>query len=269
MRVLDHDVNFIVVAVAEVVEVEALGAPTGELETGLERKGARMSRPDRVAARSLTLLSLTLLLQIPIASAAVSWATLDTPPTGTAPPGDILRAGHLGREIGETQNIIHFYTDLIGLGLVGPREAPRPFMVSHPLAEFAELGEDANAYDSVSRVALLPIPGTAATATGTLMTIEAMVPGSAVVMEFIEYKDHNKHFTRGYIQDPGTAHFLFMAKDDDVIMPRVRAANLHTLSRSNVPVFIGPTTRSFFVPDPQGFWLEFMDHDVKKDPAAK
>jgi catechol 2,3-dioxygenase-like lactoylglutathione lyase family enzyme len=362
-----------------------------------------------------------MLLVAPVARTATFWATLDTPPTGTAPPGDILRAGHLGREIGETQNIIHFYTDLIGLGLVGPREAPRPFMVSHPLAEFAELGEDANAYDSVSRVALLPIPGTAATPTGTLMTIEAieikgiksrqynpplsdpgatylklivadldktlallkservpvittggnpvelsgwpgitgkiravfvrdpdgypvelleitpapastaapgskvlgarvavvvdnleatcrlyqslvgpdfkfwlspepvgdksyetlsntpgqfrlamaMVPGSAVVMELIEYKNHNKHFTRGFIQDPGTAHFLFMAKDDDVIMPRVKAANLHTLSRSNVPVFIGPTTRSFFVPDSQGFWLEFMDHDVKKDPAAK
>jgi catechol 2,3-dioxygenase-like lactoylglutathione lyase family enzyme len=355
------------------------------------------------------------------ASAQSGWATLTAPPSGTAPPGDVLRAGHLGREIGDTQNIIHFYSDLIGLGLVGPREAPRPFMVSHPLAEFAELGEDDNAYNSVSRVALLPIPGTAAMPGGPSMTIEAieikgiksrpynppmtdpgatylklivsdldktlsvlkvehvpvitvggnpvelsgwpgvtgkvravfvrdpdgypvelmqitpaptstapadskvlgarvtvvvdnleatgrlyqglvgpdfkfwvsptlmgdktyedlthttgqfrlamaMVPGSPVVMELIEYKNHNKQFTRGYIQDPGTAHFLFMSKDDDVIMPRVKAANLHTLSRSNVPVFIGPTTRSFFVPDPQGVWLEFMDHDVKRDPNAK
>ena len=97
----------------------------------------------------------------------------------------------------------------------------------------------------------------------------AMVPGSPVIMQFIEYKNHNKQFKRGYIQDPGTAHFLFMAKDDDVIMPRVKAANVHTLSKSNAPVFIGPTTRSFFVPDGQGFWLEFMDHDVKRDPAAK
>jgi hypothetical protein len=23
------------------------------------------------------------------------------------------------------------------------------------------------------------------------------------------------------------------------------------------------------VPDPQGVWLEFMDHDVKRDPGAK
>jgi catechol 2,3-dioxygenase-like lactoylglutathione lyase family enzyme len=363
-----------------------------------------------------------MLLAAPFASAQASWATLDAPPTGTAPPGDVLRAGHLGRELGDTQNIIHFYSDLIGLGLMGPRDAPRRFMVSHALAEFAELGEGAeNAYDSVSRVALMPIPGTAGTAGGIDMTIEAieikgikigrynppmsdpgasylklivpdldktlaalkdervpiitvggnpvelaswpgltgkiravfvrdpdgypvqlteitpapettapagsrvlgarvtivvddleatcrlyqslvgpdfkfwlsptrmgdktyqtltntpgqfriamaMVPGSSVVMEFIEYPNHNKRFKKGYIQDAGTAHFLFMAKDDDVMIGRVHAAKLHTLSKSNVPVYLSPTVRSFFVPDPQGFWLEFMDRDVKRDPTAK
>jgi catechol 2,3-dioxygenase-like lactoylglutathione lyase family enzyme len=379
-----------------------------------------MSSINTTSARGLRLLGLMLFLG-PIASAQTPWATLDAPPTGSAPAGDVLRAGHLGREIGDTQNIIHFYADLIGLGLVGPRDAARPFIVSHPLAEFAELGEDANAYESVSRVALLPIPGTSAAAGGAQMTIEAieikgirsrpynppmsdpgatylklivrdldatlallkservpiitaggnavevpawpglngriravfvhdpdgypvelmqitpaptstaapdskvlgarvtvvvdnleatcrlyqslvgpdfkmwasptllgdrsyedltrtngqfrlamaLVPGSPVVLEFIEYAKHNRRFERGYIQNPGTAHFLFMSKDDDVIMERVKAAGLHTLSRSNAPVFIGPTTRSFFVPDPQGFWLEFMDHDVKREPTTK
>jgi hypothetical protein len=60
-----------------------------------------------------------------------------------------------------------------------------------------------------------------------------------------------------------------MSKDDDVMIDRVKADGLHTTSPSNAPVFIAPTTRMFFVPDPQGFWLEFMDHDVKKDPTAK
>src|SRR5690242_10283789 len=112
----------------------------------------------------------------PFATAqSASWATLDAPPTGTLPPGDVVRAGHLGREIGDTQNIIHFYSDLIGFGLVGARDATRNFMVSHPLAEFAELGEgDQNAFDSVSRVALLPIPGTTLKAGDPEMTIEAI-----------------------------------------------------------------------------------------------
>jgi len=351
-----------------------------------------------------------------------SCGTLDSPPTGAARAGDVLRAGHLGREIGDTQDIIHFYHDLIGLNIVGSREAPHPFMVSHPLAEFAELGEGkANAYESVSSVVLLPIPGTSTKPGDPLMTIEAisikgvpastynpplsdpgasylklivrdldatlkvlkservrvvsadgqpvalsewpgitgsiravfvrdpdgypvelmqvtpapetsapadskvlgarvavvvdnldatcrmyrhlvgpdfrfwvsptwlgdsthekltgirggfrlamaLVPGSPVVMELIQYQHHNPRFERAYIQDPGTAHFLFMSRDDDVIIRRVHANRLHTLSRSNAPVFIGPTTRSFFVPDPQGFWLEFMDHDVKHQAPAK
>ncbi len=360
--------------------------------------------------------------------AQTSCGTLESAPSSLVPAGDTLRAGHLGREIGDTNDIIHFYADVIGLGIVGPRDAPRRFMVSHPLAEFAELGEgeEANAYESVSRVVLLPIPGTAATAGGPLMTIEAieikgvpsrpytpsmstpgasylklivrdldstlavlkservpvitiggdpvelsgwpgisgqiravfvrdpdgypvelmqvtpappttaapgskvlgarvavvvddlettcrlyrtlvgpglkfwvsptwlgdetyskltgtmgpfrlglaMVPGSPVALELIEYRDHDANFPRAHIQDPGTAHFLFMTKDDDVIIRRVKAAHAHTLSRSDAPVFLGGTTRSFFVPDPQGFWLEFMDHDVKRpstqaDPVSR
>jgi catechol 2,3-dioxygenase-like lactoylglutathione lyase family enzyme len=103
---------------------------------------------------------------------------------------------------------------------------------------------------------------------GQFWLAEAIVPGSPVVMELIEYKNHSKHFQRGHFQDPGAAHFLFMVKDDDVIIDRLKAANLHTTSPSNEPVFIAPTTRMFFVSDPQGFWLEFMDHDVKTDPTA-
>lgn len=379
-----------------------------------------MSRPSRIAACALATLGLAL-SAVPTAFARGSCGSLAAPPTGIAPAGDVLYAGHLGREVGDLPDIVHFYSDLIGLGIVGPRTAPRPFMVSHALAEFAELGEDANAYDSVSRVALLPIPGTSAAAGRPLMTIEAieikgirsrpyrpamsdpgasylkllvpnldatlavleservpvitagghpvelsgwpglrgsvravfvrdpdgypvelmqitpqpastaapgskvlgarvavvvndlattcrmyrrlagpdlkfwesrgwlggtvhteltgvqgrfrlaeaLVPGSPVVLELIEYQHHERSFPHAYIQDPGTAHFMLVTKDDDVIIQRVHAAHLHTLSRSNAPVALGPTTRSFFVPDPQGFWLEFMDHPASGGPAAK
>jgi catechol 2,3-dioxygenase-like lactoylglutathione lyase family enzyme len=92
----------------------------------------------------------------------------------------------------------------------------------------------------------------------------ALIPGSPVVMEFIEYKNHAKKFARPHIQDPGTAHILFMSKDVDIVMPRMKAAGLTTLSATGGPVFIGPTTRSFFVANPDGFWAEFMDNGVKK-----
>lgn len=366
-----------------------------------------------------------LLIVVSVASAQApqtSWATLDAPPTGIAPPGDALRPGHLGRQIASVEEITHFYHDLIGLELRGTREQPRPFGRNRGLQEVASLVQGVpNPLDQASRVALLPIPGTAAAPGGPQMTIEAieikgiktrpynpaltdpgasylklivvdldqtlkllkdelvpvitagenpielsdwpgitgkiravfvrdpdgypvelmqvtpapastaapgskvlgarvtivvdnlektarlyqslvgpdfkfwlspslmgdssyeqltgvrgqfrlaeaMVPGSPVVMELVEYRNHSKHFQRKYFQDPGAAHFLFMSKDDDVMIDRVKAANLHTTSPSNAPVFIAPTTRMFFVTDPQGFWLEFMDNGVKKDPDAK
>ena len=381
-----------------------------------------MSRSCKSTAREVIVISLTLLIFTPIASAQTRWATLDAPPTGIAPPGDALRPGHLGRQIEDVERIMHFYHDLIGLELRGTRDQPRPFFMNRGLQEVAELVQGVpDPHVQASRVALLPIPGTAAAPGGPEMTIEAieikgiptrrfnppltdpgasylkltvtdldktlallkderypvitaggnpvelsgwpgiagkiravfvrdpdgypvelmevtpappttaspgskvlgarvavvvdnlektarlyqslvgpdfkfwlnpslmgdrayedltgirgqfqlaeaMVPGSPVVIELIEYKDHNKHFQRPHFQDPGSAHFLFMSKDDDVMIDRVKSANLHTTSTSNAPVFIAPTTRMFFVTDPQGFWLEFMDNGVKKDPAAK
>jgi catechol 2,3-dioxygenase-like lactoylglutathione lyase family enzyme len=382
-----------------------------------------VSRSLKKLARALAVMSLTLPIVVPIASAQTSsCATLDAPPTGIAPPGDALRPGHLGRQVGDEEDIIHFYHDLIGFELRGTREQPRPFFANRGLQEVASLVQGApDPYAQVSRVALLPIPGTAAAPGGPEMTIEsieiqgiakqpfhplltdpgasylkiivadldktlallkserfpvitpggnpvelsgwpgmagkiravfvrdpdgypvelieqtpappttaapgskvlgarvsiivgniektcrmyeslvgpdfrfwvspslmgdktyedltgiheqfrlaeAMVPGSPVVMELIEYKNHRKHFARPHFQDPGAAHFLFMSKDDDVMIARVKAAGLHTTSPSDAPVFIAPTTRMFFVTDPQGFWLEFMDNGVKKDPKAK
>jgi catechol 2,3-dioxygenase-like lactoylglutathione lyase family enzyme len=366
-----------------------------------------------------------LLIAVPLASAQSSQAalaTLDAPPSGSAPPGDALRPGHLGRQIENVEPTMHFYHDLIGLELRGTRDQPRPFGRNRGLQEVASLVQGVpDPYQQSSRVVLLPIPGTAAAPGGPEMTIEAieikgiptrtfhppltdpgasyltllvtdldktlallkderfpvitvgespvelslwpgitgkiravfvrdpdgypvelmeltptpattaapgskvlgarvtivvdhleksarlyqslvgpdfkfwlspslmgdstyeqltgtrgefrlaeaMVPGSPVVMELIEYKNHSKHFQRPHFQDPGAAHFLFMSKDDDVMIDRVKAANLHTASPSNAPVFIAPTTRMFFVTDPQGFWLEFMDNGVKKDPNAK
>ncbi len=361
-----------------------------------------------------------LLMAVPIASAQTSWASLDSPPTGIAPAGDVLRPGHLGRQIIDVELTTHFYHDLIGLELVGKRDQPRPFFINKGLQEVAALAQGvSNPYLQTSRVVLLPIPGTAAAPGGPEMTIEAIqiegipkrrfnppltdpgasylklyvadldktlavlksertpviteggnpvelsgwpgingniravmvrdpdgypvelmqvtpapastaaagstvlgarvtivvdnlekttrlyeslvgpdfkfwlspwmgdaayekltgthsqfrmaeaiVPGSPVVMELVEYKNHSKNFKRPYFQDAGAAHFLFMSKDDDMMMQRITAAHLHTESKSNVPVFISKTTRTMFLGDPQGFWLEFMDHDVKTDPTG-
>jgi catechol 2,3-dioxygenase-like lactoylglutathione lyase family enzyme len=367
----------------------------------------------------LILTSLTAGTNVSTAPAQESWATLEKPPSGVAPAGDVLRPGHLGRQIGNVELMIHFYHDLIGLNLMGPRARPRPFGskdTNPALLEFAQLGQSAsNPMDARNRAVILPIPGTSASK-GSEMAIEAieikkiaskpykplmtdpgasyiklivrdldktlailkdelvpvitigekpvtisdypgvngkiravfvrdpdgypvglmeispapatsasseskvlgavvslivedlettcrwfqdlvgkdlkfwvspsfigdenystligtigrfrlaqaMIPGSPVIMEFIQYEGHNESAPRPNFQDPGAAHILFMAKDVDVIMPRVRAAGLQPLSGTGGPTFIGPETRSFFITGPDGFWAEFMDHGVKR-----
>ncbi len=361
-----------------------------------------------------------LLANIPFGFSQAPWATLKEPPTGPVPAGDVLSCGHLGRQVGNVELILHFYHDLLGLKLLGPREQPRPFGskdTNPALLEFAQLGQGVpNPMDARNRAVLLPIPGTAAKG-GNEMTVEAieikniaskpyqpsvkdagssrlilmvreldktlanlknelvpvitaggnpvvlpsypgisgkiravlvrdpdgypvelmeitpappsmapadskifgarvalvvenlettcrwfqnlvgpdfqfwaspssiddkayqkltgvsdpfkmamaMIPGVPVAVEFIQYKN-NKNFARPHFQDPGAAHLLFMAKDVDVIMPRIRAAKAQILSKTDGPVFIGPVTRSLFVTNPDGFWAEFMDNNVKKRP---
>src|ERR1700690_1811374 len=130
-------------------------------------EGAKVSRTLKKFVRGLVVMSFMLLIAVPIASAQSSWATLDAPPTAPVPPGDVLRAGHLGREIGDAEDIAHFYHDLIGLEIRGTRDQPRPFSQHHGLQEFVDIGQGVpNPYDSMSRVVLLPIPGTAAASGG-------------------------------------------------------------------------------------------------------
>lgn len=368
-----------------------------------------------------TAILLVILASVTMGYAQPPWATLSEPPTGAMPPGDVLSCGHLGREIGNVELMIHFYHDLLGLKLLGARSQPRPFgskETGPALLEFAQLGQGVpNPMDARNRAVILPIPGTSGqgsnemtveaieikkiasepykpsikdpgssrlvlfvreldrtlailkdelvpviTPGGNPVTVsshpgisgkiravlvrdpdgypvelmeitptpistapadskilgarvvvvvenlertcrwfqhlvgpdfkfwlnpslmsdksyrdltgepspfrmaQAMIPGSPVVMEFIQYVNPVGTFKKPHFQDPGAAHILFMAKDDDVIMERVRAAKLQTLSKTGGPVFIGPVTRSFFVTDPDGFWAEFMDHNVKKRP---
>jgi len=86
----------------------------------------------------------------------------------------------------------------------------------------------------------------------------ALIPGSPVLMEFVQYRNIDQRKINPRLQDIGVAHLLFMAQDLDIIMPRIRAAGLHTLATSGEPVFIAPNVRALFVTDPNHFYIEFM-----------
>lgn len=320
-----------------------------------------------------------------------------------APKGDVLRPGHLGRQTGDIEKIIHFYHDLLGTGIRGERHIDRPFWTSEGLIDFANSPKHAE-----FRAVILPIPGTSdGTESGTEMAIEAiefrnierhqyvhnlhdigsshlvlilsnldetmeklkvegvpvitaggepidlsdgsgrnkrgvivrdpdgypvelieysqapeatgesnilgarisltvkdldttvqlykdligpefktremsgytrhesyndlrntpgaeyrvaagLIPGSPVLLEFVQYRNIEQRSITPILQDIGVAHVLFMVKDMDVIMPRLRSAGLTTLATSGKPVFIAPTVHALFTTDPNNFFIEFM-----------
>ena len=373
--------------------------------------------------KTLTLITIVLIILAPASGpvAARTNAAEDqgSVPAGTAPPGDVLRPGHLGRTTGDLERIIHFYHDLLGTDILGERQQDRPFWSSKGLIDFADSPKNAE-----FRAVILPIPGTAAepgkglemaveaiefrnierhqyvqnlqdiggshlvlilrdldltltqlktegvpivTVGGEVLNVPAMpgvnaskraiivrdpdgypvelmelspppattaaqesnilgarvasrsprvsvtvgdleateklykhltgpdlrftdspayvsdkayndlrntpaaeyrygvalIPGSPVLLEFVQYRNIEQRKISPRLQDIGVAHLLFMAKDLDVIMPRIRAAGLHTLATSGEPVFIAPNVRALLVTDPNHFFIEFMERIAK------
>lgn len=358
------------------------------------------------------ILTATIILVAAAVSMTVAGQTIGiTTPVMTAPPGNVLRPGHLGRETGDLERIIHFYHDLLGTGINGDRHAARPFWSSPGLIAFANTPKVAE-----FRAVILPIPGTAAEPDqGKEMTIEAiefrnmerhqyvqkltdiggshlvlilrdlngaldrlqaegvpiisagatavaftgtkpliravmvrdpdgypvelmqqtpapatnapadsniigarisvtvadleateklytdlvgpelqfqsspkfikstaynklgdtpgaeyryaigLIPGSPVPLEFVQYRNTEQRWIQPKLQDIGVAHILFMVKDLDVVMPRIRQAGLHVLAASGEPVFIAPKVRAVFVPDPNHFFMEFMERAADTD----
>ncbi len=88
---------------------------TNNMEIPFQIQEAPVSLSFKNAARGLVLIGLMLLIGIPTAWAQTALATLEAPPSGVAPAGDVLHPGHLGRQIAEVESIMHFYHDLIGL----------------------------------------------------------------------------------------------------------------------------------------------------------
>ena len=199
-----------------------------------------------------------LLVVVPIASAQTSCATLDAPPTGIARPGDALRPGHLGRQVGDVEDIMHFYHDLIGFELRGTRDQPRPFFGNRGLQEVASLVQGApDPYAQVSRVALLPIPGTSAAPGDPEMTIES-----------IEIQGIAKQPFHPLLTDPGASYLKIIVADLDKTLKLLTAEQPslhHSLLEIPLEFFLEPYAgmtgkiRAVFVRDPDGYPVELIE----------
>lgn len=188
-----------------------------------------------------------------------AWGQVNTPlqPTGIAPPGEVLRPGHLGRQTGDLEQIIHFYHDLLGAGIRGERDQARPFWSSEGLLDFANTPKDVQ-----FRAVILPIPGTAAEPdTEAEMAVEA-----------IEFRNMERHQYIHQLHDAGSSHLVLVLRDLDAVVKTLSDAGVLVVTAGGqpieVPVLYGAheKKRAIIVRDPDGYPVELIE--LSPPPAS-
>jgi predicted enzyme related to lactoylglutathione lyase len=136
--------------------------------------------------------------------------------------------GNFSHIVANLDKSLEFYRDVIGLPVNG---AINPFS---PNATIMRLGNTIGAQSKM---------------------VQLRVPGSAMGVEIIEYKDIERKPVQPRFQDPGAANLIVRVRDLDSVVARVKKAGAKILTAGGVPAMVG-TTRAMFIQDPDGFVVE-------------
>jgi predicted enzyme related to lactoylglutathione lyase len=145
-----------------------------------------------------------------------------------APAGDVTGVGNFSHIVANLERSVEFYRDVLGLELTAQ---PRPF---DPNPAIMRMG---NTIGAQSRIAML------------------RVPGSAIGVELIDYKDIDRQPAHPRFQDPGAGNLILRIADLDGTVARLKKSGAHILTAGGVPATVR-ATRVLFAQDPDGFVVE-------------
>src|ERR1700722_17602486 len=150
-------------------------------------------------------------------------------PPAAAPAGDVVGAGNFSHVVTNLDKSIAFYRDVLGMELPGGAQ---------PFGEKPEIMRLGNTIGAQNRIAVL------------------RVPGAALGVELIEYKDIDRKPAHPRFQDPGAANLPLRVRDIDAVMARVKSSGTKVITAAGGPVAIGTASRNVFLQDPDGFVVE-------------
>src|ERR1035438_5305698 len=157
---------------------------------------------------------------------AVVTATLQgQPKTGT---------GNFSHIVANLDKSLEFYRDVLGLEVSTPPGAfsPNPAIM--------KLGD---------------------TIGGQSRMAQLKVPGSAIGVEIIEYKDIDRKPAHPRFQDPGAANLSLRVRDLNAVAARAKKAGVHVLTLGGAPVTVLGGL-SMFMQDDDGFVVELSQADT-------
>ena len=162
-----------------------------------------------------------------------------------APAGDVVGVGGFSHIVDSVERSVAFYRDVLGLEMPNP---PRAFDSTPWIIDMG------NTPGAQSRPAILHIPG------------------SALGVELIDYKDIDRKAVHPRFQDPGAASLILTVRDMDAMMAKLKAAHAHINSKGGEPAALkganGTTGHVVFVQDPDGFFVEISQRDPAPPTTA-
>jgi catechol 2,3-dioxygenase-like lactoylglutathione lyase family enzyme len=141
---------------------------------------------------------------------------------------DVTGVGNFSHIVANLDKSLEFYRDVLGLELAAPA---RPFDGNPAIMK---LGDTAGAQSRY---------------------VQLRVPGSAIGVEIIEYKDIDRKPAHPRFQDPGAANLSLRVRDLGAVVARAKKAGVHVLTAGGVPAAIRGSMY-MFLQDDDGFVVE-------------
>jgi catechol 2,3-dioxygenase-like lactoylglutathione lyase family enzyme len=176
--------------------------------------------------------------------AAVAAPLAAQPPRPAAAPGEVTGVGNFAHIVADLDASLVLYRDVLGLEVY----ASQPFAPNEPIATLGD------------------------TAGGQSRYVALRVPGLALGVELIEYKDIERNPQRPHFVDPGAANMALRVRDLDGLFERImKVPGMSVLTAGGKPVTVETPNGSLhavFLQDPDGFVLELLEADAPADGAA-
>jgi catechol 2,3-dioxygenase-like lactoylglutathione lyase family enzyme len=158
----------------------------------------------------------------------------DTAPATSAPASSNIIGGAFEIIVADMDQTLHIYRDVLGFQTLAP-----------------------TAWDGTKLMM-----DTAGTPGAQFRRSSATIPGTSVMMAFMEFKDVHREPLHTRIQDPGTAILQVGVRDIDATVKALKAAGLSVISKNGEPVVNG-TARFCMMRDPNNLYLELFQRGTR------
>jgi catechol 2,3-dioxygenase-like lactoylglutathione lyase family enzyme len=157
-----------------------------------------------------------------------------TAPATTAPESSNIIGGAFEIIVADLDRTLHLYRDVLG------------FQTQPPTA-----------WDGTKLMM-----DTAGTPGAQFRRSSALIPGTSVMMAFMEFKDIDRKPLHTRVQDPGTAILQVAVRDIDATVKALKAAGATVISKNGEPVMNG-TSKFCIVRDPNNLFLELFQRGAR------